>query len=558
METVTLWGAKLSSLWKGLMRPIQEVAEDLEINPRELILLGKYKAKIPLSQINKTRDKGKLIIVTGITPTPAGEGKTTMTVGLAQGLGRIGESVAATLREPSLGPIFGIKGGGTGGGRSRVEPEDEVNIHFTGDAHAVGSAHNLLAALTDNVAQRGKIDGFAPKDITFRRVTDIQERSLRNVITGIGGSSSAPLRESGFDIVAASEIMAILALSSDLNDLRSKLGEVVVGYKHGSEPVTASDIGAVGSMMALLRYALQPNLVQTTEGQPVFVHTGPFGNIAHGCCSVVADQLALSCADYVLTEAGFGADLGFEKFMHIKARYNDLEPDAVVIVASTRALKSHGGVSAKKLSEPNIDAVNSGMSNLSHLIGVIRSFALPVVVAINKFDGDTQEEISCIEGGAILAGAFAAVESRVFDEGGAGAIELAEAVVKASSVKPEKIKYMYSKEDSLVAKIESLAKGVYNAAGVSFSARAKRDLNNFEDRGWGKLPICMAKTHLSLSHIKSKKGLPSDYIFRVSGARASIGAGFIYPIAGNIMTMPGLPGTPRSLDVDDSGKIVGL
>ena len=329
------------------MRPIQDVANELGINTNEYIPLGKYKAKIPLDQIGTTGKTGDLVVVTGITPTPAGEGKTTTTVGLAQGLGRIGKSVAATLREPSLGPIFGIKGGGTGGGKSIVEPEDEVNIHFTGDAHAVGSAHNLLAALTDNVAQRGLIPGFSPEDITFRRVTDIEERSLRSVITGIGGNSNSPLRESGFDIVTASEIMAILALSSDLNDLRSRLEKVVVGYSNRSNPVTASDVGAVGSMMALLRYALQPNLVQTTEGQPVLVHTGPFGNIAHGCCSVVADKLALSYADYVLTEAGFGADLGFEKFMHIKARYNDLEPSAVVIVASTRALKSHGGVSAK-------------------------------------------------------------------------------------------------------------------------------------------------------------------------------------------------------------------
>ena len=543
---------------KLFMRLIQDVAKNLGIKSSDLIQLGKYKAKIPLSQINTTREKGELVVITGMTPTPAGEGKTTTTVGLAQGLGRIGENVAATLREPSLGPIFGIKGGGTGGGKSRVEPEDEVNIHFTGDAHAVGSAHNLLAALTDNVAQRGQISGFFPEDIIFRRVTDIEERSLRSVITGIGGSSNAPLRESGFDIVTASEIMAILALSLDLNDLRTKLEKMVVGYKDGSYPVTAGDIGAVGSMMALLRYALQPNLVQTTEGQPVLVHTGPFGNIAHGCCSIVADKLALSHADYVLTEAGFGADLGFEKFMHIKARNNGLEPSAVVIVASTRALKSHGGVPAKKLSGSNIQAVNAGMPNLSHLIGVIRSFGLPVVVAINKFDGDTQQEIACVKNGSLLAGAFAAIESRVFDEGGAGAVELAETVVKACALKPEKIKYMYEEKDSLVSKIESLAAGIYNADGVSFTAPAKRALGNFEDRGWGNLPICMAKTHLSLSHIKSKKGLPSDYIFRVTGARASVGAGFIYPTAGNIMTLPGLPGNPRSLDVDDLGKILGL
>ena len=320
------------------MRPISEIADELGIPSDVVLPYGKYKAKIPLSEIKTNSPRGKLIVVTGITPTPAGEGKTTTTVGLAQGMGRIGKKVAATLREPSLGPIFGIKGGGTGGGVSRVEPEDEVNIHFTGDAHAVGSAHNLLAALTDNVAQRRSIDGFSPVNVSLRRVTDVEERSLRNIVTGLGGSGNAPLRETGFDIVTASEVMAILALCSNLDDLRNRLSQIVVGYLDSGKPVTAEDIGAVGSMMSLLRTAIQPNLVQTTEGQPVFVHAGPFGNIAHGCCSVVSDRMALSYADYVLTEAGFGADLGFEKFMHIKARYNDLEPHAAVIVASARAL----------------------------------------------------------------------------------------------------------------------------------------------------------------------------------------------------------------------------
>jgi formate--tetrahydrofolate ligase len=539
------------------MKLIEKVADELGLSSSDLIPYGSYKAKISLSGIKKDR-KGKMIVVTGITPTPAGEGKTTTVVGLAQGMGKLGKKVVATLREPSLGPIFGIKGGGTGGGAAKVEPEDEVNIHFTGDAHAVGSAHNLLVALTDNVAQRGKIDGFSPQGITIRRVTDVEERSLRSVLTGIGGKANAPLRETGFDIVTASEVMAILALSCDLEDLRDRLSKIVVGYKDDGTPVQAKEINAVGSMMSLLRYAIQPNIVQTTEGQPVFVHTGPFGNIAHGCCSVVSDQLALGYADYVLTEAGFGADLGFEKFMHIKARLNNLEPDAAVIVASVRALKSHGGVSLRNLEEPNKEALTDGMSNLSHLIKVIKSFNLPVVVAVNSFPSDVAEETELVKSMSLAAGAEHAVISKVFEDGGEGGIDLAEAVVKAAENSPESISYMYELSDSLEDKISALATKVYNAQDVNYTPLARRALRQFEQNGWGSLPICMAKTHLSLSHNRSLKGLPSNYQFRVSDARASVGAGFIYPIAGSIMTMPGLPGEPRALDVDDSGNIIGL
>jgi len=539
------------------MKLIETVATELGLSSSDLIPYGSYKAKISLSGIKKDR-KGKMIVVTGITPTPAGEGKTTTVVGLAQAMGKLGKNVVATLREPSLGPIFGIKGGGTGGGASKVEPEDEVNIHFTGDAHAVGSAHNLLVALTDNVAQRGKISGFSPQGVTIRRVTDVEERSLRSVLTGLGGKANAPLRETGFDIVTASEVMAILALSSNLEDLRVRLSKIVVGYKDDGTPVQAEEINAVGSMMSLLRYAIQPNIVQTTEGQPVFVHTGPFGNIAHGCCSVVSDQLALGYADYVLTEAGFGADLGFEKFMHIKARLNNLEPDAAVIVASVRALKSHGGVSLRNLEEPNKEALAEGMSNLSHLIKVIKSFNLPVVVAVNSFPSDAPEETELVKSMSLAAGAEHAVISKVFEDGGEGGIDLAEAVVKAAENSPELISYMYELSDSLEDKISSLASKVYNAESVNYTPVARRALRQFEQNGWGGLPICMAKTHLSLSHNRSLKGLPSNYQFRVSDARASVGAGFIYPIAGSIMTMPGLPGEPRSLDVDDSGNIIGL
>ncbi|MCY4652822.1 MAG: formate--tetrahydrofolate ligase, partial [Dehalococcoidia bacterium] len=484
--------------------------------------------------------------------------------GLTQAMGRLGKNVVATLREPSLGPIFGIKGGGTGGGLSLIEPEDEVNIHFTGDAHAVGSAHNLLAALTDNVAQRGQIEGFRPEGISWRRVTDVEDRALRAIMTGIGGSNNAPVRESGFDIVTASEIMAILALSRDPQDLRARLSRIVVGYTNETRaadrtPITAEDVGAVGSMMSLLRYAIQPNIVQTTEGQPVIVHAGPFGNIAHGCSSVVGDRLALGYADYVLSEAGFGADLGFEKFMHIKARFNGLEPHAAVIVASVRAVKYHGGVRVRELGVPNVEAVQKGMENLTHLIGMIKSFNLPVVVALNHFPTDTAEETAILKRGSEEAGAFAAVESKVFAEGGAGGMDLAEAVIAATEAEdhPE-IDYAYAIDDTLRDKVVALSKRVYNAGNVRWALPAGRTLRQFQERGWGNLPICMAKTHLSISHRPALKGRPSGYTFQLSDVRASIGAGFIYPIAGNIVTMPGLPGSPRQLDVDDEGNILGL
>ena len=414
------------------MRPIAEIADSMGLAEEHVIPYGRHKAKISLEAIREGGPRGKLIVVTGMTPTRAGEGKTTTTVGLAQGLGMLGQSVAATLREPSLGPIFGIKGGGTGGGEARVEPEDEVNIHFTGDAHAVGSAHNLLAALTDNVVQRGQIEGFNPVGISWRRVTDVEDRALRDVVAGVGGSPNAPMTETGFDIVTASEIMAVLALSSGLADLRARLSRVVVGFTDGGRPVTAEDVNAVGSMMSLLRYAIQPNLVQTSEGQPVIVHTGPFGNIAHGCSSVVGDRLALGYADYVLTEAGFGADLGFEKFMNIKARYNDLEPSGAVLVASAKALKSHGGVRDRDLDEPNVEALRAGAPNLEHLLGVVTSMGLPVVVAVNRFPSDTEEELAAMKELAEAAGAHSAVEIRGFAEGGAGGVELAEALMDAT------------------------------------------------------------------------------------------------------------------------------
>ena len=539
------------------MLPIAEIAGLMGLDDDAVIPYGRYKAKVLLDAIRRDGPRGKLVLVTGMTPTSAGEGKTTTTVGLTQAMGRLGHRAVATLREPSLGPIFGIKGGGTGGGAARAVPEDEINVHFTGDAHAVGSAHNLLAALTDNAAQRGAVPGFSPKDITWRRVTDVEDRALRAIVTGLDGSANAPLRETGFDIVTASEVMAILALSSGLQDLRERLGRIVVGFA-GDTPVTAGDVDAVGSMMSLLRYAIQPNLVQTLEGQPVMVHTGPFGNIAHGCNSVVADRLALGYADYVMTEAGFGADLGFEKFMDIKARFNDLEPSAVVLVATVKALKMHGGVKLRDLDAPNQAAVEEGSANLEHLVGVIRSFGLPVVVSINRFPSDTPGETAIAKRRAEAAGALSAVESRVFAEGGAGGLELAESVVEAAGGDPPTISYAYPEDATTEEKVLALAKNVYGAADVEWSARARRNLRRFTDLGWGRLPICMAKTHLSLSDKPRLKGRPSGFTFEVSDVRASVGAGFIYPIAGTIMTLPGLPGSPRALDVDEQGNILGL
>ena len=540
------------------MRPIQEIASVLGLDEKSIVPYGHHKAKIPLESVDTSGPRGKLIVVTGITPTRAGEGKTTVTVGLTQGLGKLGERVVANLREPSLGPIFGIKGGGTGGGKTTVMPEDEINIHFTGDAHAVGSAHNLLAALTDNAVQRGQIEGLGPEGITWRRVTDVEDRALRSIMTGIGGEANAPVRETGFDIVTASEVMAVLALASGLEDLRARLSRMVVGFTRSGSPVTAQDVGAVGSMMSLLRYAIQPNLVQTAEGQPVMVHAGPFGNIAHGCSSVVADRIGLSLADYVVTEAGFGADLGFEKFMHIKARFNDLDPHAAVIVASVRALKSHAGVPLARLNDSNANAVDEGMPNLVHLIGVIRSFNLPVVVAINRFPADTDDEIATVRGALDGLDGVRAAESRGFVEGGDGCIELARAAMDASSGDRPDISYLYPEDASIEDKVLALAQKVYNAADVAWAPVARRRLKIYQDLGWGRLPICMAKTNLSISHNARLKGRPSGYTFEISDVRASAGAGFIYPLAGTMVTMPGLPASPRALDVDEKGNILGL
>ena len=480
-------------------------------------------------------------------------------MGLAQGMGKLGKRVTATLREPSLGPIFGIKGGGTGGGACYVEPQDEVNIHFTGDAHAVASAHNLLAALTDNTAQRGQIPGFVPSGSTWRRVTDVEDRALRDIVTGIGGSNNAPVRETGFDIVTASEIMADPGPGPRPGRLAGEIEPDGGGiHRQPGTCFTAQDIGAVGShdVPAQVRHT-NPTWYRPPKGQPVLVHAGPFGNIAHGCSSVVADRLALGYSDYVLTEAGFGSDLGFEKFMHIKARYNDLEPRAAVLVASVRALKSHGGVRIRDLDTPNEEAISKGMPNLEHHISVVKSFGIPVVVAVNAFPSDTPPEVELVRQGALNAGAFAAVESTVFSDGGEGGVALAEAVVSAVE-QGGAVSYLYPQDAPLREKTLALAQKVYNASDVRWEPSARRQLARYEELGWGGLPVCMAKTHLSISHNSSLKGRPSDYTFEISDVRASVGAGFIYPIAGSVVTMPGLPGSPRSLDIDAAGNILGL
>ena len=539
------------------LRPITEVARSLGIAPKYLTAYGDTKAKVSLDSITYN-PKGKLVVVTGVSPTPAGEGKTTTAIGLTQGLAKIGKNSAVTIREPSLGPIFGIKGGGTGGGNAKVLPEEEINIHFTGDAHAVSSAHNLLCALTENQIQRRKIEGVTADSISWRRVTDVEDRSLRSVTVGLGGSINAPLRQTGFDIVTSSEIMAILALSTSYDDLRNKLGKITVATDRLGSLVTADDVNAVGSMMALLKNALLPNLVQTSEGQAAFVHTGPFGNIAHGCSSIIADQVALSYADFVVTEAGFGADLGFEKFMHIKCRNSDLKPSAAVLVGTVRAMKSHGGIPLNSLDRPDPLAVRIGASNLEHMIGIVKSFGLPVVVAINKFPTDTPEEIVIMQDVAIDAGASAAVICNGFQHGGEGAIDLAEAVVRASEEQIDEISYLYPVNSTITGKVRTLAEKIYGAADVKWEARAIKQADYFESQGLGNLPICMAKTPLSISHDPQLKNRPSGYTFEISDIRASTGAGFLYPIAGTIMTLPGLPNNPRSLDLDNEGIITGL
>ena len=542
------------------MEVITKIADDLGIDNEHVLPYGRHKAKISLEALRDLGNgQGKLVVVTGITPTPAGEGKTTTAIGLTQGMGRLGHKVAVNLREPTLGPIFGIKGGGTGGGKARVVPEDEINIHFTGDAHAVASAHNLLAALVDNAVFRNAVPDFDATGIHWTRVTDASDRGLRQVVAGVGGTGYGPLREARFDIVSASEIMAILALADGPEDLRGRISRIVVGVTKGGEPVSVGQLNFEGSLMTLLHQTVMPNLVQTTEGQPAVVHAGPFGNIAHGCSSILADKLALGYADYVVTEAGFASDLGFEKFMHIKTRQSGLLPSAAVLVASARALKWHGGARRANLDQPNVESVLAGGPNLAHHVGIVKGFGLPCVVAINRFGSDSREELDAVRQIATEAGADAAVECDGFANGGAGAEDLAQAVIEATKTGSE-ITYAYALEATAQEKVLALAQKVYGAADVTWSAEARRQLRYFESQGWGHLPICMAKTHLSISHDPTRRNRPQGYTFPVNDIRASVGAGFLYALAGRIETLPGLPTRPRALDMDvtPEGEVVGL
>jgi len=529
------------------------------LDPSALMPYGRYIAKVPLEAFPNGQKQGSLVVVTSITPTPEGEGKTTTAIGLVEGLARLGYRAVLTLRQPSLGPLFGAKGGGTGGGKARVVPEEEINLQFTGDAYAVASAHNLLMALAENALHHRLLPDVAPEDLTWNRVTDVEDRGLRHIITGLGGRANSPLRESSFTIDAASEVMAVLSLARDRADLRERLSRLVVGFRRSGEPLTADDLGAVGPMMALLRHALLPNLVQTLEGQPALVHTGPFANIAHGCSSVVADRLALACADFVVTEAGFGADLGFEKFMHIKARALGVMPRVAVVVVTTRALKWHGGLDVGATEREDLEALRKGCENLEAVIGIVRSFGVHPVVALNRWEGDSPREVTEALRRAVRAGAVAAVESRAYTEGGEGARELAEAVASACR-EPASPTSLYTLEMPLEEKVRVLATRLYGASAVEWSPEARRALERFKALGWDHLPVCVAKTHLSLSHDPSLRGRPSGYTFPITRAQISAGAGFVYLLAGRILTMPGLPPRPHALniDLDPDGKVTGL
>ena len=549
------------------LRDIGEVAGSAGILESELERYGRHKAKISLSILERLagRPDGRYIMVTAITPTPLGEGKTVTNISLTQGLAKIGKKVINTLRQPSMGPVFGVKGGATGGGFAQVLPMEDINLHFTGDIHAVAAAHNLLAAMLDNHLHHGNVLGFDPKEIYWNRTMDMNDRTLRQIVIGLGGTANGITRESAYDITAASEVMAILALAEGYADLKARLGRILVGVSRAGRPIWSNEVGAQGAMAALLRDALKPNLVQTLEGTPCLMHAGPFANVAHGNNSIIADRIALKLADYVVTESGFGSDTGAEKFIDIKCRVSGLKPHAAVLVATVRALKMHGGafrnLKDRKLVETeNVDAVLRGCANLDKHIENVKMFGLPVVVAINRFPSDTPREIEAVRARAMEAGAVAAVPHEGVVRGGEGAADLAAAVVKAAEGGPAPVRYLYDVEQSIEEKIELIAKQVYGAAEVDFSSKAKRRIDFFNECGLGGLPICMAKTPASLSHDPSLRGRPQGFKFPVTDIRAAAGAGFIYPLAGEIMTMPGLPSTPSAVnvDVDDAGRITGL
>lgn len=544
------------------MERIEKIAETAGVDEKYLELYGRYKAKIDpaILKDRKHEKKGKLILVTAITPTPAGEGKTTTTVGLADGMKKIGKNVIAALREPSLGPVFGIKGGAAGGGYAQVVPMEDINLHFTGDMHAIGAANNLLAAMLDNHIQQGNELGIDPKKITWKRCVDMNDRQLRYIVDGLGGRMNGVPREDGYDITVASEIMAILCLSDSIDDMKERFARIVVGYTYDDKPVTARDLKAQGAMTALMLEALKPNLVQTLEHTPALVHGGPFANIAHGCNSVMATKTALSLADYVVTEAGFGADLGAEKFLDIKCRAAGLSPDAVVVVATVRALKHHGGAPLSELENEDLDALRKGLPNLMrHVSNMKNVYGLPVVVAVNAFPKDTKAELDLIEEECGKQG-VRAVLSEVWAKGGEGGTALAEEVVRVCSEETPDFRFSYDEKDDIRTKINDVAVKVYGADGADFTKSCEKEMKRLEDLGFGGLPVCIAKTQYSFSDDPSLLGAPEDFRITIRSMKVSAGAGFIVALAGDIMTMPGLPKRPSAekIDVDSNGKISGL
>ena len=546
---------------ESVMLPIQKVAESLHIDEKYIEQYGKYKAKIDYNYL-KDHDAdpdGKLILVTAINPTAAGEGKTTTTVGLADGLKRIGKKVVVALREPSLGPVFGVKGGAAGGGYAQVVPMEDINLHFTGDFHAIGAANNLLAAMIDNHIQQGNELNIDPRKITWKRAVDMNDRQLRFIVDGLGGKANGTPREDGFDITVASEVMAVLCLSKDIPDLKERLSRIVVGYTYADEPVTVAQLKAQGAMAALLKDALKPNLVQTLEHTPAFVHGGPFANIAHGCNSVTATRMALKLGDYCVTEAGFGADLGAEKFLDIKCRAAHLKPSCVVIVATVRALKNHGGVKKENLSEENLEALKKGLPNLlQHISNIQNVYHLPCVVAINRFVSDTEAELKMIED-ACTEHEVPVRLCEVWAKGGEGGEELAKEVVKLCEQEND-FAYAYDLNDSIQKKLEAIATKIYHADGVDILPAAKKQMKQLSELGYGNLPICMAKTQYSFSDNAKLLGAPKDFRITIRNLKVSAGAGFIVALSGDIMTMPGLPKVPAAekIDVDENGKISGL
>lgn len=546
---------------EAIMEPIGKIAQHLEIPEDELELYGKYKAKISLNYWNTTlqqKENGKLILVTAINPTPAGEGKTTTSIGLGDALHKLGKKTAIALREPSLGPCFGMKGGAAGGGYAQVVPMEDINLHFTGDFHAITSAHNLLAAVIDNHIQQGNALDLDVRRITWKRVVDLNDRALRNIICGLGGKAHGVPRETGFDITVASEMMAILCLTSDLEDMKKRLGNIIIGYTRSGRPVRAEELNVTGALTLLFKDAIKPNLVQTLEGTPALIHGGPFANIAHGCNSVMATKYALKMADYTVTEAGFGADLGAEKFLDIKCRFTGFKPDAVVIVATIRALKMHGGLTKTELATENIEALKKGMTNLAKHIENIQKFGLPIVVAINAFPTDTENELQELKALCESMGASVSI-SEAWAKGGEGAIDLAQKVIEATE-KPSNFQYMYDVNDSLKDKINAIATKIYGADGVNYTPAVEKTIAEFEAEGLDKMPICMAKTQYSLSDDQFKLGAPTGFKITVRELRISAGAGFIVALTGNILTMPGLPKKPaaENMDIDINGKITGL